>query len=257
LVSIDWGRYERLSVILNTSGISVEESGSPDIWQIVSDINQKHAIGYRDELISLMLSRLGCTTLVDFGSDFGSLLHHAKLRNIEAIGVEPNADARALSSSVNLSSLEGRVQDFLDVGSPTETFVSAILKSATGKSAISFLNVAHRSRNDTEAWSLTLRCLEAADYFFFTATRSQVKKLRSHGVCVVPLLQGERFATLNQLHLAMYSRTFVLYGLPTWLRAIEVAFWRFIKGKRRVPDKIATYPRMVVLASTRQEIPSF
>jgi len=191
---------------------------------------------------------------VDFGSDFGSLLLHAKARNLAAIGIEPNSQARALAGRASLLSFNGTIQEYLVDGSSTDTVVAAFLLVATGKTAISFLNVCHQAGINPQMWSFLMRCLENADYLVLTATRNQVRKLRRDGVCVVPLLGG-KFYTLNQLHLAMYSRTFMLTRLTGWLNILEETLWRIVKGRHHFPDRIATYPKMVVLASRRHMIP--
>jgi hypothetical protein len=90
-MSIDWGRYKGLSVRRNIGGITFIDGGlDRDRDQVFSNVNQKYAIAYRDELISVRLAELGCEKLVDFGCDFGSLLFHAELKDICAVGVEPD-----------------------------------------------------------------------------------------------------------------------------------------------------------------------
>lgn len=111
-----WGNYSMLKLIMNENltsrSIFLEKSDS--LVQNLSLQNQATAIQHRDLLISLRLKSLKVSHVIDFGSDFGSLLNSLEENNIAGIGVEIAPEAVRLAREVGIQCLEGSIQDFLN-----------------------------------------------------------------------------------------------------------------------------------------------
>jgi hypothetical protein len=247
-----------MRVSLDEGAILIEETSNATVSDLASLLNHKYAIAFRDELVCLHLSALGCKKLVDFGSDFGSLLFHAERRKIEALGVEPDPIGRVKSMDAKLQAMPGDIQGFLDRGSETQAAVIDFLGASEGKTAVSFLNIFHKE--DTEEpilrktlWEFVDASLSAADFVVLTATKRQVRRLRAMGaeVTSLDLLRG-KIPTRNALNLMIYGRTFFSGGLTGFANSVEEYLWRLILGRRAFPDSLRAYPSMVILASRQR-----
>lgn len=248
-VQVDFGRYKDLRVSRSPYSVQVEPkrcSGTDH----ANLTNHAAAIWFRDGLIASRLTGWGVRSVIDIGSDFGSLLAACESEGMEALGIDADESAVELCRSAGLRCVEGRIEDIATVG----------LRESLGRDwthfkrplAISCLNILHGFWPEPRTRERFMsEIFEVADVVVWTSFKSELRRdLRRVGLqraaidTLLPFpLQTRMGATFSQ-----YQRTFLTRGRV--FESIESGVWRLLKPVTRTSytNKFEAYARLVCLA---------
>ena len=100
-------RYEHLLIRNNRSIVIDQVDSLSSFIKLLNLIDLKHAISYRDELISAHLRNLRVQELIDIRCDFGNLVSIANNYGISALGIDADIDAVLLAKNSGLNVVQG------------------------------------------------------------------------------------------------------------------------------------------------------
>ncbi len=224
---------------MNRSLIIDQNLKGNGLIEILNLIDLKHAISYRDELVSAHLRELKVSTLIDIGCDFGNLVSIANNYGISSMGIEANMDAVNLAKDSGLNVVQGTFQEVVSEDFNKEWGGDGIL-------AVSLLNVLGGDWENHELKNKLIKfCIFNSDYFVTSVFKKDLKLLvNEHNLEIVT------FISSNRKPISRPIATYLQYGHPLFSRKniFELRIWQKLTlGKFLFQKRIEPFHRHVVI----------